>query len=91
MRLIVNVVDFEMNLAEAVDSPRIHHQWLPDSVSLENGFPLETLEELRALGYLQSHTGSYTTIRQRERPPTTLRPYPPGGKLRRYSVVGFAD
>lgn len=33
--VVVNVIDFGMNIQEAVDAPRIHHQWLPDRISLE--------------------------------------------------------
>ncbi|SEL87888.1 gamma-glutamyltransferase [Parapedobacter koreensis] len=33
---ILNVVDFDMNIQEAVAAPRFHHQWLPDEVALEN-------------------------------------------------------
>ena len=32
---IMNVVDYGMNMQEAVDAPRLHHQWLPDEVALE--------------------------------------------------------
>jgi gamma-glutamyltranspeptidase/glutathione hydrolase len=35
LQIIVNVVDFEMDLQEAIDAPRIHHQWLPDLVHWE--------------------------------------------------------
>ena len=51
MQVIVNTLDFDMNIAAAVAAPRLHHQWLPDEVRIERGFPLETLEALRAKGH----------------------------------------
>ena len=35
LQTILNVVDFDMNIQEAVDAPRIHHQWLPDVTNIE--------------------------------------------------------
>jgi gamma-glutamyltranspeptidase/glutathione hydrolase len=35
LQTILNVVDFQMNIQEAVDAPRIHHQWLPDVTNVE--------------------------------------------------------
>jgi gamma-glutamyltranspeptidase/glutathione hydrolase len=35
LQTILNVVDFQMNIQEAVDAPRIHHQWLPDVTNME--------------------------------------------------------
>ena len=35
---IVNIVDFNMNAADAVNKPKFHHQWLPDTVMIEKGF-----------------------------------------------------
>ena len=51
LQTIVNVVDFGMNAQEAVDQPRIHHQWLPDTLSLERGFSPDTLDLLKAKGH----------------------------------------
>ena len=49
---ILNVIDFGMNLQEAVDAPRFHHQWLPDQVAYEkNGLSPDTLALLRARGH----------------------------------------
>ena len=38
LQVILNVIDHQMNIAEAVAAPRIHHQWLPDQVIAERGF-----------------------------------------------------
>lgn len=49
---VSNVLDHGMTLAEAIESPRAHHQALPDLIFVENaGFSEETLEGLRALGH----------------------------------------
>ena len=49
---ILNVIDFGMNLQEAVDAPRFHHQWLPDQIRHErNGLSPDTLALLRARGH----------------------------------------
>ncbi len=51
LRLIVNLVDFEMDLATAIDAPRIHHQWMPDLVRLERGFPAAIATKLQEMGH----------------------------------------
>ena len=49
---ILNVVDFGMNMKQAVDAPRIHHQWLPDQVMVEPGYlSAEARQNLEAMGY----------------------------------------
>jgi gamma-glutamyltranspeptidase / glutathione hydrolase len=53
LQVIVNVVDFGMNLQEAVDSPRFHHQWLPDKIAWEPfEFSRDTSEALEKVGYV---------------------------------------
>ena len=51
--IVLNVVEFGMNAREAVDAPRMHHQWLPDNTTIEaNPLVTEaTLERLRAMGH----------------------------------------
>ncbi len=49
---ILNVYEFNMNMQEAVDAPRFHHQWLPDAVRYEfERFPKDLIEELTQKGY----------------------------------------
>ncbi|WP_304344120.1 gamma-glutamyltransferase [Chryseobacterium koreense] len=48
---IVNVVDFKLNPNLAVNLPKFHHQWLPESVSVEEGFPETAIIELEKKGY----------------------------------------
>jgi gamma-glutamyltranspeptidase / glutathione hydrolase len=49
--VIVNVLDYRMDVAAAVAAPRLHHQWLPDEVRVEHGFADDTLAALRAKGH----------------------------------------
>ena len=52
LEAIVNVVDFGMTMQEAIDTPRIHHQWLPDEVLIEpHGLSPDTLKTLGKMGY----------------------------------------
>ena len=51
LQVIVNLVDFRMNLAQAVDAPRIHHQWRPDVLLAEEGISPDTLALLRRKGH----------------------------------------
>jgi len=49
--MVLNVIEWDMNLAEAVNKPRIHHQWLPDVVITEPGISIDTLNGLSAMGH----------------------------------------
>ena len=46
-----NSIDHGMNAAAAVAAPRIHNQWLPDEVRVENGISADVLEILRERGH----------------------------------------
>src|SRR6185295_5028880 len=35
LQIILNVVDHKMSIAQAIEAPRIHHQWLPDQITVE--------------------------------------------------------
>lgn len=52
LQVIVNVLDYKMDVAAAVAAPRLHHQWLPDEVRIERGFPDDVLLKLKAMGHL---------------------------------------
>ncbi|QAU44166.1 gamma-glutamyltransferase [Bradyrhizobium guangzhouense] len=52
LQVIVNVLDYKMDVAAAVAAPRLHHQWLPDEVRVEHGFPDDVLFELKAMDHL---------------------------------------
>ncbi len=47
-QIILNVIDHQMNIAEAVAAARIHHQWLPDQVDAERGLSPDTIRLLEA-------------------------------------------
>jgi gamma-glutamyltranspeptidase/glutathione hydrolase len=51
LQVVVNVLDYNMDVAAAVAAPRLHHQWLPDEVRIERGFADDTLAALRAKGH----------------------------------------
>ena len=51
LQVVVNVLDYKMDVAAAVAAPRLHHQWLPDVVRVERGFADDVLGALRARGH----------------------------------------
>ena len=51
LQVILNVVDFGMNVQDAVDFPRIHHQWLPDRLSVDTKMSPDTIALLKARGH----------------------------------------
>jgi gamma-glutamyltranspeptidase/glutathione hydrolase len=55
---LLNVLEFEMTLIEAIDAPRMHHQWFPDELRFEGSKSPEhavAIEELQALGHTVLH------------------------------------
>lgn len=52
LQVVLNVLEYKMNVAEAVSAPRFHHQWLPDRLILEtDGFSEEAVKELQRRGH----------------------------------------
>ena len=52
LETLLNLIDYGMELQEAVDAPRLHHQWLPDEVAMETrGLSPDTKAKLEAMGY----------------------------------------
>jgi gamma-glutamyltranspeptidase/glutathione hydrolase len=51
LEVMVNVLDFNMNVQDAVNWPRFHHQWLPDQLSVEPGYSPDTIAILEKNGY----------------------------------------
>jgi gamma-glutamyltranspeptidase/glutathione hydrolase len=49
--ILMGVVDYGMNLQEAIDAPRFHHQWLPDEVYLERSASPDTAALLQQMGH----------------------------------------
>lgn len=55
---IVDIIDFHLGTKDAVYKPKFHHQWQPDEIFVEKGFPEKTIEGLKAMGYKVSVRGS---------------------------------
>jgi gamma-glutamyltranspeptidase/glutathione hydrolase len=51
LQVIINVIDFHMKVQDAVDFPRIHHQWKPDLLECESGVSPDTISLLKQMGY----------------------------------------
>lgn len=51
LQSIINIVDFDMNLEDATKAIRIHHQWYPDLLQIENGYPKSMATTLENNGY----------------------------------------
>ena len=51
LQVIVNVIDFQKNIGDAVAAPRVHHQWSPDQVLVERTLPADTIRALEARGH----------------------------------------
>lgn len=51
LQSIVNTIDYNMNVAEAIMTPRVHHQWLPDELRIEEGISPDTIHLLEKQGY----------------------------------------
>lgn len=52
LQLILNVIDFDMNIQEAVNAARIHHQWLPDRIRIEaDGVSPDVIMQLEQMGH----------------------------------------
>lgn len=69
MQLIMNVIDHDMNIAEASAASRIHHQWLPDFLRVEKGLSKDTIKLLKAKGHnikVKAAMGSTQTIMRNE-------------------------
>jgi len=62
LQIILNVIDFDMNIQEAVDAPRVHHQWLPDTLFYERfAFPADVQIRLKEMGHSLSRYSGYSS------------------------------
>jgi gamma-glutamyltranspeptidase/glutathione hydrolase len=57
--ILVDLIDFDMNIAEATDAIRIHHQWSPDELQVERGLPDDVTKLLEALGHRVAPRGPW--------------------------------
>ncbi len=51
LQVIMNVIDHNLNPQAAVNAPRIHHQWFPDEIRIEEGISPDTVSLLRSMGH----------------------------------------
>ncbi|MGP5519241.1 gamma-glutamyltransferase [Psychrobacter namhaensis] len=50
-QILSNVIDHDMNIAEATHAPRIHDQWLPDEIRIEKALNVDTIKKLESMGH----------------------------------------
>ncbi len=62
LQAMLNIFDFHMNPQDAIDAPRIHHQWMPDVLYMERGFSPDTIKILRGEGYKIELTGGVAVV-----------------------------
>jgi gamma-glutamyltranspeptidase/glutathione hydrolase len=65
LQVILNVVDHRMNIQEAVNAPKVHHEWMPDELRIEKGISPDTVKILEQMGHnvvLRGPMGSATSI-----------------------------
>jgi gamma-glutamyltranspeptidase/glutathione hydrolase len=59
-QVVTNVIDFQMPVAQAVEAPRVHHQWMPDQLEYEKyGMSADTAAALRAMGHTPVERSGY--------------------------------
>lgn len=54
---LIDMLEFNMTPEDAVNKPKFHHQWLPDEIFVEAGFPIEIREALQKMGYRITQRG----------------------------------
>ncbi|HNY42539.1 MAG TPA: gamma-glutamyltransferase, partial [Bryobacteraceae bacterium] len=62
LQVMLNMLDFGMNVQQAVDQPRLHHQWMPDTLYLERGFSPDTRALLQKRGHKLADTSSVGSV-----------------------------
>jgi gamma-glutamyltranspeptidase/glutathione hydrolase len=55
---LVNILEFDMSTEDAVNQPKFHHQWMPDTLMVERGFPSTIKEGLQKMGYILRDRGA---------------------------------
>ena len=52
LQVVLNVIDFNMNISDAISGKRIHHQWMPDTTLFEEGLiPADSLQSYEKMGH----------------------------------------
>ncbi|MGD9187545.1 MAG: gamma-glutamyltransferase [Desulfobacteraceae bacterium] len=62
LQVIMNVIDHRLNVQAAVNAPRIHHQWLPDEIRIEEGISPDTVRLLEGLGHTVTENSAMGAI-----------------------------
>lgn len=65
LQVILNVIDHKMNIQEAVNAPKMHHEWMPDELRIEKGISPDTTKILKTMGHnvvLKGPMGAATSI-----------------------------
>lgn len=58
LQSVINVIDFDMNIQQAIDAPRIHHQWFPDEIRAEPfGISSDSIKILEKFGHKFGNSG----------------------------------
>jgi gamma-glutamyltranspeptidase / glutathione hydrolase len=73
---LVNILEFNMSVTDAVNKPKFHHQWLPDRLDIEKDFPADVKQKLEAMGYnikVREAIGRTEVIQIKTNPSTKLR------------------
>ncbi|MEP6749453.1 MAG: gamma-glutamyltransferase [Bacteroidota bacterium] len=63
---LVNMLEFHLSTADAVYKPKFHHQWTPDEIYVEKGFPENVINQLKGMGYtvtVREHIGRTEVIK----------------------------
>ena len=62
LQVILNIIDFGMDPAEAVSAPRMHHQWAPNTLFVDQGTSPDTIVRLRTLGHTVEVKDFYSSV-----------------------------
>lgn len=62
LQVLLDVLVYGMDAGQAVAAPRIHNQWLPDQLVVENQLPAKVVEALRRMGHNVRRSGSLTAV-----------------------------
>ncbi len=62
LQVIMNVIDHGLNIKSAVSAPRVHHQWLPDEIRIEEGISPDTINMLEEMGHTVKQKSSMGAI-----------------------------
>jgi gamma-glutamyltranspeptidase/glutathione hydrolase len=62
LQVMLNMIDFGMSVQQAVDQPRLHHQWMPDTLYLERGFSPDTRSLLVERGHKLTDTSGVGSV-----------------------------